>query len=366
MYRVSRPEFTLCAWSQRILTIRISWLYSINPFPLSQVLRALTISLLTFATSGAAAQGCCSGGSGSPIAGGASQGVLKERQLEISVNHQYFSTGRFLAKDRDTVPLLDNINSNYLYGRIAWGLTDKFTMSVESGYFINKTQYGRERKDTVGSSGIADLILFPRYCVLTRNTEETRNEITLGMGLKIPVGKYNDSSVVYRNPYTNQRYYAIDPPTVQPTNGSHDFIFYGFLYRGYVESKFRVFSSLIYIRKGWNPLGQRFGDYMSAGLFCGKTIGRNLSLTLQVRGEYVAKMQYHRHIDMLALYNIDVNSTGSRKVFIAPQLSFSAGRMIVYAMYEAPVYQYLNGTQVGSQHQFTTGLSYRFFVAGAD
>ena len=35
------------------------------------------------------AQGCCSGGAGSPIAGGATTGVLQENQMEISVNYQY-------------------------------------------------------------------------------------------------------------------------------------------------------------------------------------------------------------------------------------------------------------------------------------
>jgi hypothetical protein len=64
------------------------------------------------------AQGCCSGGSGSPIAGGASQGVLRERQFEIALNHQYLNTNRFLTRDKDTAELFDNLNSNYLYARI--------------------------------------------------------------------------------------------------------------------------------------------------------------------------------------------------------------------------------------------------------
>jgi hypothetical protein len=307
-------------------------------------------------------QGCCSGGSGSPIAGGASQGVLQERQFEIAVNHQYLSTDRFLSGDRDTALLFDNLNSNYLYGRLAYGVTQKFTMSIETGYFINKTQYGLEKQDTVKSSGIADLILFPRYNLYTRNTELTKTEITIGMGFKIPVGKYNDSTVVYRDPRTNVKYYTTSPPTVQPTNGSQDFIFYGFLFRGYTEKKFRLFANMIYIKKGWNPMGQKFGDYSSIGLFAGQTIMKNIAVTMQVRGELVTKMKYDKNIDMLALYNIDVHSTGSRKVFVSPQVSYVKDNFILYAMYEYPLYQYLNGTQVGSQHQVTAGLSYRFFA----
>jgi hypothetical protein len=113
-------------------------------------------------------------------------------------------------------------------------------------------------------------------------------------------------------------------------------------------------------------LGQKFGDYSSLGLFASQTVLKKVVVTLQLRGEYVSKMKYDKNVDMLALYNIDVYSTGSRKVFLAPQVSYSAGNFIFYAMYEAPLYQYLNGTQVGSQHQLTSGISYRFFTAGSD
>ncbi len=307
-------------------------------------------------------QGCCSGGSASPIAGGASQGVLQERQVEFAMNFQHLNSNRFLVGDRDTASLFDDLSSNYLYLRMAYGVTPKLTMSIESGYFLNRTQIGLDKSDTIKSSGIGDLILFPRYSLYVHNTESTRTEITLGMGLKIPLGKYNDSTVVFTNAATGQKYYTTDPPTIQPTNGSHDFIFYGFIFRGYPEKSFRIFSNLIYIKKGWNPLGEKFGDYASIGLFASKTFFTKLGVTLQLKGEHVAKMQHDKNIDLLALYNVDVTSTGNRKVFFVPQLSFTHRTFTIYALSEIPLYQYLNGTQVGSKFQLTGGVSYRFFV----
>jgi hypothetical protein len=307
-------------------------------------------------------QGCCSGGSGSPIAGGASQGVLQERQMEISASYQYLASNKFMVKDKDTTSLFDNLYSNYIYGRLAYGITDKFTMSVEAGYFINKTQIGLHKSDTVKSGGIGDLLLFPRYSVYTRNTEKTRTEITLGMGFKIPLGKYNDSTVVFTNPKTGQKYYTTDPPTIQPTNGAHDFIFYGFLFRGYPEKTFRIFSNVLYIKKGWNPLGEKFGDYASLGLFASKTLFKKLAVTVQVRGEWVGRMKADRNVDLLALYNVDIHSTGSRRIFFVPQLSFTHKTLTIYALSEIPLYQYVNGTQVASHYQFTAGISYRFFI----
>lgn len=314
-----------------------------------------------FLSAPAYSQGCCSGGSGSPIAGGASQGVLADRQMEISLSYQHYNTGAFMVGDSDTISLFDKLSSNYLYLRLGYGITKDLTMSVESGYFINKTQIGLQNKDTITSSGIADLILFPRYSLYNRTQEQKRTEIAIGLGFKIPLGKYDDSTVVYTDPNTGKKYWTTSPPTIQPTNGANDLIFYGFLFHQF-NPKFRIFSNMIYIHKGWNPLGQKFGDYASVGLFAGRTFFRKMGVVLQLKGEWIDYMKYDKNIDMLALYNIDVYSTGGSKVFIVPQLSFSHENFTVFGLGEFPIYQYVNGTQIASQFQLTAGVSYRFFT----
>lgn len=308
------------------------------------------------------AQGCCSGGSGSPLAGGTSQGVLLDRQMEIGINYQHIKTNKFFVKDRDTLAMFDKLTSNYLYFRLGYGLTKDLTLSVETGYFINKTQIGKDRADTIASSGIGDLILFPKYDLYNRTTEKKRTEVTIGLGYKLPLGKSDDSTLVFTDPTTGTKYYTTSPPTVQPTSGSQDLIFYGFLFRGYPLKNFHVFSNIIYIKKGWNSMGQKFGDYGSIGLFVSKTFYKKIGITLQIRGEWINKMQYDKNVDMLALYNIDVLSTGSRKIFFVPQVSFSHNNFTFFALMEQPLYQYLNGTQIGSQLQATAGIAYRFYA----
>ena len=71
------------------------------------------------------AQGCCSGGAGSPIAGGAATGVLQENQMEISVNYQYNKSNKFFTESKDTVGSFDNFNSDYLFLRADYGLSKK-------------------------------------------------------------------------------------------------------------------------------------------------------------------------------------------------------------------------------------------------
>lgn len=282
-----------------------------------------------------------------------------KKQLEFSGNFQHFSSGKFMRGDSDTANLVDRIFSNYLYSRVAFGLTKELTMSVEAGYFLNKTEYALNKKDTISSKGISDLVLFPRYNVYNHCGEKVITDITVGMGMKIPIGTYNDSFVVYQHPVTLKKYYTTSPPTVQPTSGSTDLIFYGFLFQGFNKCKLNAFMNVLYIKKGWNPLGQKFGDFASVGLFVSRSFFDRLGLTLQVRGEWIDRMKYDRNVDMLALYNMDVNSTGSKKVFLVPQINFTYKDLTVYGMYEYPLYQYLNRVQIASQTMITAGINYR-------
>jgi len=322
-------------------------------------IRLLFIFLLSAFSENIFAQGCCSGGSGSPVAGGTSQGVLADRQAEIAMNFQHIASTKFLTGDKPAMDFLSSFNTNYLYTRLAYGVTDHLTMSVESGYFFNKTQVALNKTDKEESKGIADLIIFPRYKVYEHNKEKTRDEITIGLGYKMPLGKYFDSSVVYTD-LTGKQFYTPRPPAVMPTTGSNDFILYGFAFRGYPEKKFRIFTSAIYIRKGWNALGEKFGDYASVGLFASKTVAKKIGITMQLKGEWIDKIDYNKSVDMLAKYNIDVNSFGSRRVAVVPQIGYSYKSLSLYALSELSLYQYVNGTAIASQYIFTAGMSYRF------
>ena len=328
-------------------------------------MRSLVILVATFLISTTASAQCCAGGSGSPIAGGVSQGVLQDRQMEINTNFQTIHTDKFLERDHSAEKTFDKYNSNYLYTRLAYGITKDFTISVESGYYLNKTQVGLDKSDTISSKGIGDLVIFPRYDIYNHTEEETRTEITLGMGYKIPMGSYNDSLKQVVS-FTGETYYITKPVAVQPTSGSHDFIFYAFFFRGYTEKKFRIFANALYVKKGWNPIGEKQGNYASLGLFAGKTFFENLGVTLQLKGELIQKMQYNSDLFLIGKYNYDVESTGSRKVLLVPQLSYTFKAFTIYALGEFPLYQYVNKLQIASQYAFTTGLTYRFYTRKAD
>ena len=266
--------------------------------------------------------------------------------------------------------MLDNFNSQYVYSRLAYGVTKELTVSVEAGYFVNKSEIGLHKVDSARSKGIGDLIIFPKYDIYNRVDESKRIEFTLGLGYKIPLGKHNDSTFTWYDSTKAIAHYAISPPLVQPTTGSQDIILYAFFFRGFPKKNFRVYTNATYIRKGWNSLGEKFGDYASVGVYVGKTIFKSLGITLQVKAENIAKIQYNKDVDkhfgggntLMAFYNVDQKSTGSRKIFFVPQISYSIKSFSIYALAEIPLYQYVNGEQVVVT-PVTIGVSYRFLTS---
>ncbi|MBI5538626.1 MAG: hypothetical protein HY951_01095 [Bacteroidia bacterium] len=304
---------------------------------------------------------CCGGGGGSPIAGGSSQGVLSENQMEVNSNFQLISTTKFLTGDKPDTNFLDSYDSKYIYTRLAFGLSKKLTISLETGYWINKTQVGLHKVDTNSSSGIGDLIIFPRYDILkiTKNSKTT--ELTVGLGFKVPLGSYNDS-IKKIEPFSGEPYYIPKTLAVQTSSGAQDLIFYLFLFRGNSIKKLNFFTNATYIKKGWNPLGEKIGDYASIGLFASKTLFKKLTVTIQLKGEWVDQMKLNNNILMYAYPNYNPDATGFRKVFFVPQISYNyKGKLTFYLMSEHPLYQYMFNTQISSQHQFTFGITYRFY-----
>jgi hypothetical protein len=300
-------------------------------------MRVFLVSILAMlSTQGIVAQGCCSGGGGSPLAGGASTGVLQEGQMDVLGTYQYSRSNRFLSRDSDTAAFFDNLTSNYLFLKVDYGLSSKLTLSVAAGYYLNRTitefadttYVGSEmeiEQHEVSSKGIGDIIVFPKYSVYNKTKGVNRTELTLGLGWKIPVGSNTDSNFIGHANFVNMEdpanpfldsveIWNISPPTIQSSTGSHDLMAYAFYFKSFPHRKLRLFANALYVKKGWNSLGLKFGDYASLGLFAGTTVFKNLGLTGQLKGEWVGRMKIHDEINPLSLYSIDTASTGSYKV----------------------------------------------------
>ena len=312
-------------------------------------------------------QGCCSGGGSNPIAGGTATGVLQKYQMEVSLNYQNNTSNKFFEGTEEVSQegIYDKLSSEYLFLRTDYGISKKLTLSIGTGYHLNKTLSYKDQDTSASSSGFGDLIIFPRYDIYNETKGNIRSEITLGFGVKVPIGSHTDTIE------TVPGVWDLIPPTIQLSTGGTDLMFYSFFFREYKKQKLRFFANSLYIRKGYNSLDEKFGDYTSVSLFASKTFFRKWGITTQIKAERIGQIEVRQSklLDLVIRNPYEAEnfldkqeSTGSKKWIFIPQLSYSQNGITVFATSEIPLYQYLNGNQIGSNQQFTFGINYRFLT----
>lgn len=331
----------------------------------------LTFKIGLFLSPGNSFGQCCAGGGGCTIVGKVAQGVLQERQFELSSNFQFINTDVFYKEDMRAAysdRTFDGFTSSYQYFKIGYGLTKDFTFSVETGYYFQKKEIGLDENPltTYSARGFGDLLIFPKYNIVNHLSDTHHDEIALGLGYKIPLGSYNDSTGNVE-PFSGEIFYVTNPTAVQLSSGAQDIVFHTLLSRRFINSQFSLFVTSYYIHKGYNPNGEKLGDYFSLALFASKTLFNQLGVGAQIRYEQLQRMRINESVFLYGRpSNYYPEATGYKKVFITPQISLTRGRFSVYASYDLPIYQYLNTspyyTQAASDVQATIGLSYRFII----
>jgi len=68
-----------------------------------------------------------------------------------------------------------------------------------------------------------------------------QTDFTVGLGIKLTLGSYNDSTG-HIEPFSGQTYYVTKPMVMQNSSEANDFIFYSFFYRGYSATNFSLFA----------------------------------------------------------------------------------------------------------------------------
>ena len=329
--------------------------------------------LILLAFSASLSAQCCTGGGGGAgsLAGNFAQGVLLKGQILANLNFQHIHTNRFLEghkflKSEDYHALAPNnylsgFDTKLLYLRIGFGLTNRLTIFAETGYYINKTDYRvNYLVDKTRSSGMADLTIAPSYNVFLKTTEKYIAEITVGLGVKIPLGPYNDSVLVFTDTISGTSYYDRKSPAVQLSSGANDFRFTSsFSYR-FVKAKLGLSLTGLCILKGWNPVGEKFGNYYTASLFVTKTILPNLFAIGQIKGEFIGRKKLKNGGQSLISASDLAENSGSMALFFCPRIAYNVGQNLsFFALIELPVFQHVNGIQLGTKFNYSAGVTFK-------
>ncbi|MCL5990733.1 MAG: hypothetical protein M1419_01345 [Bacteroidetes bacterium] len=287
---------------------------------------------------------CCS--VGSPVGGTTSIGTLPQQNIRYTIFYRYGFGNRYYSGSElvnDTTINVKHASSNYIGLFLDYGLIERFTISVELGYYINKMQDWGNRGD-FEASGLASAILFGKYNFL--NDIESEFEFTAAAGIKIPFS----TMPIYKNSVKL-------PRDVQPSPGAFGFVSQLFFHKGFSNISTNLFlvNRIEINSSNSNDYEYKYGNCYNTSLFVTKKIVDKLIGIVQFRNEIKDKDRE----------NIgEIQSSGSNLLFISPQLNYSFGDLSVSALYDLPVYRYYNSRQLAGKYSFALNFIWQLDLSG--
>jgi hypothetical protein len=281
----------------------------------------LTISTKTFSQ-------CC--GMGSPVGGNANAGVLNKKTLRYSTLYQYGYFETYYHKDVRLINYgpIKNSNYNFISLTMGYGLTKRYTIENEAGYYINKTQH---LNDTVldklaePGHGFASGVFSVKYGAYINPIKEF--EVSVGAGLKYP---FTTQPQIVNNVRL--------PLEVQPSARTFGFVGQLFLKKGFSPIGLNLLLLNRFETNRKNLDHYTLGNLNITSLFISKKIIPNFIGIIQIRNDL-------KKSDITEDLNVKLLSEGSHIIYVIPQLTYVVGgKWIVSAFCDLPVYKYYKGT----------------------
>lgn len=303
------------------------------------------IGILLFTNHNASSQ--CFASPGNPVAGNANLGVLDKGIIRTIAFYQYTYADRYYEGSNsiiwDAGSALSSANFNYTGLSIGYGISNKFTIETELGYFINKTQYFKNSDISPRDGrGLSNAVISGKYNIYKNVINGI--EFSMAAGAKVPFST---------KPQTNEHGTPLHID-VQPSIGSFGAVFQSF----FVKEFDNISARLMLINRyetnfTENDMGYRFGDSFITSLFLSKHLAnqythltKDLTAIVQLRHEYIKP--YYRYGDLRD------QVSGNNSFYIAPQLNYNLNMLWNFSLiYDLPVYQYYNGIQLADTYRIT-------------
>lgn len=291
-----------------------------------------------FAFSNVSLAQCCGGCN--PIGGNTNQGTLPKYTLQINTYYKHgYSEGYMQDDHASNFKFVKNANNSFVGLQLAYGLTKRFTMDVDGGYYLNRTQNFeiQEYKFTLNGYGGSSVTLSGRYNIIKDTAHDI--EFTMGIGVKAPWSK---------KPQIVDGVLLSDD--VQPSNGAYGLVIRSFLFKEFDKAGFRVFLINSVNINGTSMNNYHEGNTYLTSIFISKTI-KNWTGIAQVRNE-VRDFAYRD--------GQKVASSGGYKFIFVPQINYSIKKKYnISALYELPIYQNYYGIQLKDLYAFSINLNIR-------
>jgi hypothetical protein len=302
----------------------------------------LAFILCLFGSGKAVAQ--CFASPGNPVAGSTNLGILDPHIFRAIGFYQFSASDRYYEgrypSDYDPAGAISSAYYNYTGLSIGYGLTRRFSIETELGYFFNKTQEYKYIDHRLTGSGMSNAVISGKYNLYQDLVRRT--ELTLTAGPKLPF---------------STRPQVVDgvelPIDVQTSTGN-----FGAVAQMFFVKEFDAISARFILIGRYennfteNRQGYRFGDAWITSIFLSKHLanpwtGLTKDLTLILQGRYEYRRQNTRH-------GQPVTYSGSKLFFVSPQLNYNLNYIWNFSViFDVPVYQYYNGIQLANRFAVT-------------
>lgn len=281
-----------------------------------------------------------------PVGGTNNLLVLEKKSLRVISFYKYGQgTQYFENSSHSDFDLIRKAYYNYLSTSFGYGVTNKFTLELETGYFFNKTQiYDLEPEYRLTGKGFSNFVVMGKHSLFSEPVK--RIYVTGAAGVKIPSSR---SPQLVNN--------VEIPVEVQPTIGAYGLVANLSFVKENSESGMRYFlisrMETHSANKNEYKLGNSFFNsfYISKHLMFPWLKG-DWTTILQLRNE----IRTHDKID-----GVKKESSGSTLFFLSPQINYVyKDEWYLSAMIDFPVYQNFSGTQLGAGTGLTFILSRTF------
>lgn len=285
----------------------------------------LAILCLPWLCTNALAQ-CCS--AGSPVGGTSNLGIMTEGKSKLIVNYSFSYSDQFFNGSKRVDPLfLEEVYFNLLRLNLTHGLTERLSVEADAAYFHSALHGPGILPDREQNHGVSDLALTFHYNVY--RDLGRRWEVTTGAGVKYTTGSLKQT---YRGSFVTV--------TETPSTATPDFIHSLFIYRRFPARGLQFFLSNRIEFRGRDKDSYRYGNLYATSFFTSYNLSLKWNGILQVRSEI-------RERDARSGRKLIL--TGSRKLFLVPQLSYSlSSSLILTVLVDVPIYQHYNEQQIGS------------------
>ena len=275
--------------------------------------------------------------------------------LGITYSHIYSISDTYYIGDKITDREYIETEFNFSNLSLTYGLTDKFNLITDIGYFFNKTQNFVNDDYSRYAQGLGDLNIGFSYN--SYQTEDRQFSISQTFRITLPIGEFN------------QVYDGIELPIdLQPSSGNYKYNLGIMLANRFGNSGFSLYSinsieMAQFIETSTSEY--KYGNLYNLSLIGAYQIIDELTSWLQIRCEIRDKALIATK-SQPDIYTY-LNATGTLNLFISPQLSYTiADSWTISSQFNYPIYINVNGEQLTNKYFIQGGISKSFNLSNND